>query len=213
MATNIPDVQGQSIAHCALIKLTLGATTYYLSSAYKPLVWETNVYTELGAFLSVSSIVDDFKTTNGDISLTLSGIPSNADYLGIILSSPVKGGEIEIYRGFFDPTTLIISSIVPRYKGIITNFAIEETTSFLSGELVNAVSVTCASINTLLENKIAGQRTNGTDRKKFFPGDISFDRVKDLQNTGFDFGKEYAGGTGYSGGGGGPGQGRREQQR
>jgi hypothetical protein len=59
----------------------------------------------------------------------------------------------------------------------------------------------------VLENKVTGQRTNGTDRNRFYPTDISFDRVKTLQNTSFDFGKKYVGGNGYGGGGGGGGRG------
>jgi hypothetical protein len=58
----------------------------------------------------------------------------------------------------------------------------------------------------VLQNKISGQRTNSTDRKRYFPGDISFDRVADLTNTSFDFGKKYVGGQGYGGGGGGGGR-------
>jgi hypothetical protein len=50
-----------------------------------------------------------------------------------------------------------------------------------------------------MENRISGQRTNGSDRRKFFPSDISFDRCKDLQNVNFDFGKKYTGGNGYGG--------------
>jgi len=197
-------VQGTRISHALLVDLTLGNVTYYMSSAYAPISYGGNTYTELGAFLSISAMTDDFKTTNGDVEITLSGIPSDADYLGIILSSPVKGGIINIRRAFFDPDTLLALSgqVYERYKGVITNFVIDESTSFISGELVNSVTVTCASKNKLLETKIAGQRTNSADRKKWYPGDISFDRVKDLMNTTFDFGKEYTGGQGYGGGGG-----------
>lgn len=218
MGTNITAVQGTNISHAMLLDITLGATTYYVSSAYKPITYDGNTYTELGAFISTTALTEDFKTTNGDIQITLSGIPSEADYLGIILSTPVKGGAINIRRAFFDQSTMEVISgqVYERYKGIITNFVIEESTSFISGDLVNAVTVTCASLNALLESRIAGQRTNSADRNKFFPGDISFDRVKDLMNTSFDFGKEYGGGTGYGGGGGGgPGRGpgRNQQHR
>jgi len=123
------------------------------------------------------------------------------------MGTQIKGGNVVVKRGFFDVDDLSLNSgdVYERYRGIITNFSIGEDTSFISGELVNSVTITCASINALLENKVTGQRTNGTDRKKFYPGDISFDRVKDLMNTDFDFGKEYTGGRGYGGGGGGGG--------
>ena len=66
--------------------------------------------------------------------------------------------------------------------------------------------MTCASINTILENRITGQRTNPVDRNKYYPGDQTFNRVPDLHNVNFDFGREYTGGTGYGGGAGGGGR-------
>ena len=106
MGTNITAVQGTNISHALLMDITLGTTTYYISSAYKPIIFDGNTYTELGAFLSTTALTEDFKTTNGDVQITLSGIPSEADYLGIILSTPVKGGTINIRRAFFNPTTM-----------------------------------------------------------------------------------------------------------
>lgn len=204
MATPIPEVGNASISHAVFIDLTLDDTTYYISNAYKPITIGANTYTELGAFLGVSTITEDIKTTNGDITISLSGIPSDANYMNIVLGSPIKGGDVVIRRAFFDINTLeqIPGAVYERYRGIITNFAIQEDTSFITGELVNSISVSCASINSLLSTRVSGQRTNGSDRRRYYPGDISFDRVKELQNTQFDFGREYRAGTGAGGGGG-----------
>jgi hypothetical protein len=211
MATTITPVQGTHISSCLLIELTLDATTYYISSAYKPVTYNSNTYTELGSLLQVSDIAEDVRTTNGDISVVLSGIPSEQDYLSLILSSKIKGGEIKIYRAFYDLITHEIdtSEVYLRFSGVITNFAITE--EFTPGtELSNSVTITCASINSLLENRISGQRTNPDDRARLFPNDAVFDRVPELYNISFDFGKEYqSGGGGYGGGGGGGGGNRR----
>jgi len=221
MATTITPVQQDHISSCLLIDLTLDSTTYYISSAYKPITYNTNTYTELGSFLQVSDFQEDIRTTNGDISLTLGGIPSEQNYLSLILTTPVKGGNISVYRGFYDITTneLDTSQVYKRFQGVITNFAIQE--DFQPGQtLTNSVTVTCASINSLLENRIAGQRTNPQDRERLFPNDAVFDRVPELFNISFDFGKEYQGygygGGGGRGGGGGGGRNKRirdEQQR
>ena len=213
MSTSIPQVANTSISHAIFIDLTLSAnfvpTTYYISSAYKPITIGGNTYTELGAFLQLCAITDDLKITNGDLQISLSGIPSNVNYMDIVLSNPIKGGNVVVRRGFFDVNTMqpIANAVYERYRGVITNFAVDETTNFLTGELVNSITVSCASINTLLQNKVTGQRTNSTDRKRYYPGDISFDRVADLTNTSFDFGKKYTGGQGFGGGGGGGGRG------
>jgi hypothetical protein len=93
--------------------------------------------------------------------------------------------------------------VYQRFSGIITNFSVEEQENILEGKLTNSIAVSCASINTILENKIAGQRTAPADRNKFFPGDTTFKRIPELQNVAFDFGREYTGGGSYGGGGGG----------
>jgi len=73
--------------------------------------------------------------------------------------------------------------------------------------------VITSSINTILKNKISGQRTNPEERKRLVPGDKIFDRVPDLYNTAFDFGAEYVGARGGAGGGGGGGGGNRGRFR
>lgn len=218
MATSIPQVTGvNNIIHCMLIDLTLANTTYHLSSAYKPVSYNSNTYSELGSFIQVGDLTEDIKTTNGDITVSLSGIPSEADYMANVLTTPIKGGTIQISRAFFDDDYgFNASNVYGRYKGVITNFSISEDEDILTGKLNNTISITCASINTILENKVAGQRTSLTDRQKFFVGDQTFKRVADLQNVQFDFGREYSYNAGSGGGrgrGGGGGMGRHYNMR
>jgi len=207
MATTITPVQQDHISSCLLIDLHLDGTIYYLSSAYKPVTYDGNTYTELGSFLNVNDFTEDIKTTKGDISLTLSGIPSEQNYLSAILTTKIKGGKVILRRGFYNITTheLDTAQVYTRFSGIITNFIIQE--DFTPGSVLqNTVTVTCASITSILENKISGQRTNPSDRDRLYPNDAVFDRVPLLYNISFDFGKEYqAGGGGYGGGGGGGG--------
>lgn len=201
--------QNQFSLQCLLIDITLDDTTYYMSTAYQPVTFAGNTYTELGAFITVDDLRADLKATNGDIAISLAGVPSEAAYMDIVLSAPIKGGTVVVRRAFFNTNTLnfIPQFVFERYRGVITNFSVDETENFLNGELNNRITITCASLHTLLEQKRAGQRTNGSDRRQFFPGDISFDRVSTLQNTSFDFGKEYSGGGGFGGYGGGGGGG------
>ncbi len=84
----------------------------------------------------------------------------------------------------------------------------------MTATLTNSVTVKWASINTLIENRLSGQRTNPDDRARLFPNDQVFARVPELYNISFDFGKEYQGygygGGGGRGGGGGGGRGRQK---
>ena len=212
--TTIVEVQGTNIQAITLIDLQIGATTYYLSSNWKPVTVGGNAYTELGAFLSIANLSDDLKYNSSDLTLTLSGIPSDQNYLSKILTENIKGGNVTIQRAFVDPDTYELTGTqYTRFKGIITNFKIDETVNILSKQMDYAVTVTLASQLTVLSNKITGQRTNPDDRKRLYPNDKSFDRVPILYNTAFDFGKEYSTGGNYGGGPGNGGGGRREQQR
>jgi uncharacterized membrane protein YgcG len=209
MATTITAVQGDHIVSVIMIDLTLDNTTYYLSNAYKPVTYDGNTYTELGSFLGMNAMVDDIKATNGDLSISLSGIPSDADYMNIVLTTNIKGGEVIVRRGFMDKNDLELdtSQVFTRYSGIITNFAITEDVDILTKQNTNSITITVSSINALLETKVKGQFTNPENRKRIFPNDQIFNRIPDLQNLHFDFGKEFKSGGNYGGGGAGGGGG------
>ena len=120
MATSIPQVETPDIIHCLLVDLTLGSNVYHLSTAYTPVTYNSNTYTELGSFLSVGEFEENIKTTNGDLQISLSGIPSEADYMTQVLSAPIKGGEVKIYRAFFDDNYAFnASNVYGRYSCLL----------------------------------------------------------------------------------------------
>lgn len=224
MATDITAVQQDNISHALFIDVQIGGNVFYMSNAYKPITVEGNVYNELGSFLAVDDFQDDIRKTEGDVTLSLSGIPSDEDYLALMLAEPIKGGNVTIRRGFYNISNAEIQTdqVYTRYKGVITNFSIQDDASRLEDRETVTMSIMTSSINTVLKNKIKGQRTNPTERKRLYSGDKIFDKVPDLYNTAFDFGREYSGGGGYGGGTGGGGGGggggnrrriRDEQQR
>ena len=189
-----------SINHCVAITIDLGpGNVFYISDAYKPITVNGNVHTELGALLNISSSKEDLRAATSDIQISLSGIPGDQDYITPMLNRPIKGGIVTISRVFFDPETQeeLVNQVYQRFSGVITNYAISEDSDYGEGKLTRQAQISCSSTLSVLENKITGQRTNSADREKFFPSDVSFDRVKELQNTEFDFGREYTGGTGY----------------
>jgi len=181
MATTIPPVTGNStIASALFVSMQLGDTTYYISNAYKPITVASNSYTDLGSLLTVSDFTYDYKSTQSTIQFAISGIPNTTDYMNIVQTNKIRGGDIEIRRVFFDTTTLepLSGQEYLRFKGIISNFAIEENTDFFQGVATNTISFECTSVYTILSKKISGQRTNGSDRRRFYTDDQSFDQVK-----------------------------------
>ncbi len=138
MSTSIPELADDNIKHCLLIDLTIDNTTYYISNAFKALTYNSNDYTECGAFLQVTEFTQDIKTTNGDITLSLSGIPSEIDYIQTILSAKITGGTCKIYRSFFD-SSYTVTNVYERFSGIIPTFETPDNDNLLEGRPTNTV--------------------------------------------------------------------------
>ena len=101
MATTITSVQQADISHAMFIDLEVGANVYYVSNAYTPITIDGNLYNELGILLSVTDFTDEIKATEGDITISVSGIPSETNYITRVLEAPILGGNVTLRRGFF----------------------------------------------------------------------------------------------------------------
>lgn len=210
MAQTIPAVQSPAIEHGVLIDLTLpdpdtgDAILYRISNCYTNVVYAGNTYTALGGFLQINDIQGDLQSTKNDISLGLSAIP--AEYIEAIMGREIKGGNIRIYRAFFDTATQQIKNVSGtdqvflRFDGYITNFAIQEdVASYQTADVTHTITVTASSILGVLENRVSGRRTNTTSYQRQYSEqyitsailtDPAMDRVVTLKAATFDFGKE-----------------------
>lgn len=184
MATSIPAVTGNtSIASALFVSMQMGDTTYRFSNAYKALTVGGHSYTDLGHLLTVDDFTYDYKATQATVQVAISGVPNTPDYMQIVQDSKIRGGDVEIRRAFFNTDTLepLSGEEYLRFKGLISNFVIEEESSFFEGVSTNTIIFECASVYAVLTNKFSGQRTNGSDRRRFYTDDISFDNVKNIK--------------------------------
>jgi hypothetical protein len=126
----------------------------------------------------------------------LSGIDPNN--IAIILSSSIKGSELEVWRGFLDSQNQIIQTptqqFFKRYKGIVNNIAISEDFDEKARQRLATCIISSASMRMVLENRNAGIKTNSTTWKNIYPNDTSMDRVAVIASAYFDFGKAPLGG-------------------
>ena len=199
MSTNIPAVQKNAIEHGVLIDLTLDDTIYYISNCYKNVVHNGNEYLALAGFLNTSDIQNNITNANNEIQISLSAIPPA--YIAATIGQPIKGGEVNVYRAFFDYNTqeIITGEVYRRFAGIISNFSVQEDLNFDADtpEVTHTITIVAASIMGVLENKISGRRTNKQDFELVWPelgnnpADPSMERVEALFNSSFDFGKKY----------------------
>jgi hypothetical protein len=146
--------------------------------------------------MGMSEMQDDLKTTNNQIGIQLSGLPpddGSPNYMGIVLNSNIKGGKIQIYRAFFDPTSgnYDAQQVYLRFSGYISNYSLSENWDQDNLLTSNTIGIQCSSIHAIMEKKYTGRRTNDADQQFWYPGDTGMYRVKALADSQFDFGKPF----------------------
>lgn len=166
------------------------ATFDYFSDYHKPYTIGGETYDGIGQLLSVSPTEDNLRAAPGQIEVVVSGIPTSG--IQAALNADLKGSEITIYRAFFDSETgellPIAENPAGKFRGIINNFAIENNLIMGDDNATISLMLECSSWLELLQNKIAGRRTNPLDQKAYDPTDVSMDRVPSLARSNFDFG-------------------------
>ena len=174
-------------------------TVLTFSSSYKDETISGNVYDALGGLLSVGSQLRNLRATSGETTIALSGVDGNNIYN--VLATNIRGSEVEVLRGFYN-NNMILSNTYNRFKGIVTSYGISEDRD---GQEDNfTVSVGASSYKTVLENRIAGRKTNKESWRYFDSTDSSMDQVYAISGVTFDFGQTPKAGTVVPGGGGFP---------
>lgn len=187
---NIPQVDNVPYVNNAeFVKLTVtnddnSTTVHTFSTSYRTETIDGQTYLALGGLLMVGSQQRDLRVTSFDTSITLSGLTSDNIYL--VLGTRIKGSLIEIWRGFYDSNYSLVNT-VRRFNGVITSYTITEERVDEVDNFI--ISVNCSSYKTVLENRIAGRKTNTNSWKEFNSTDVSMDKVAALDSAYFDFGK------------------------
>lgn len=193
MTTTMNALNSANIRHAEFVRLQIGnpvTSTYSFCNAAAPITVSGITFSNLGMLLSLGDIPQDIKATSDDITISLTGIdPAN---IALILSSNIKGSTVEIWRGFLDSNNQIITSpstqFFKRYTGIINSVGISESFETEARIRVATCTIACTSMRKVLENRIAGLRTNQKSWQFFYPGDTSMNRVASISNQYFDFG-------------------------
>lgn len=143
-------------------------------------------YTRLGRLLSLSSASSELRVSDQDINITISAIPTDA--IKEIVYSKIKGSRVLISRKFFRTSTGTLIGTSTVFSGFINNYTINEDYDNNTKSSTNTVTFTCTSNINMLQEKVAGRKTNSFSQKTFYGSDVSMDRVAVLKNSSFDFG-------------------------
>jgi hypothetical protein len=193
---NIPAVSGNKllVINAEFIKLTIyndvsnsaNTSVYTFSSAYQEETIDGQVYTPLGGLLAVGVQQRDLRTTSADTSITLSGIDGNNIYAA--LGTKIKGSKIEITRGFYN-NNYVLANTAHRFTGIVTSYNIGEDLQLIEDTDNFTVTVNASSFKSVLENRIAGRKTNPASWQVFNSTDSSMNNIYSISDQNFDFGK------------------------
>lgn len=147
-------------------------------------------YPAVGTLLGVTQIANELKSSQADVTISLSGIPGQ--YMSDIVSNPIKAAPVEIRKVFFDTSgnfLNIVGNPVLEFVGVVSNFSIDEKwTNYSSQTVTSTINLTCASTLAVLSKQEAGRRTNQADQNYWFPGDNAMNRVASLTDAVWDFG-------------------------
>lgn len=179
-------------------------TVLTFSSAYSNQTIDGSVYYALGGLLSVGAQTRNLRVTSGDTVIALSGISGNNIQVVLDSEGKIRGSLVEVKRGFFNTDgTLNTANVYTRFTGIITNYNITEDREEKTDNFT--VTVTASSYKTVLENRIAGRKTNKESWRYFNSTDSSMDNVYAISGVSFDFGQDPKNKTVVPGNGGGYG--------
>lgn len=191
MSTTIPEVvDAPRVRSAEFIKLTVvtesTSTVYTFSTSFRPEVYNGQTYTPVGGLLQIGQQNRDLRATSADTSISLSGIDPDNIYL--VLGTPIRGSEVEIYRGFYTDN-YVLDNVVKRFTGIVTSYNISEDHDATNNTDVFTVAINCSSYKTVLENNVGGRRTSQDTWDYWYAGtDTSMANVAKLNGAYFDFG-------------------------
>jgi len=176
----------RSIQTNLFVKLVIpGYATLTFSDYHRSYTIDGTNYTGLGQLLSVGNTEDSLRAAPSDITISISGIPSQN--VTDVLNNKIKGSECKIYRAFFDPTTAsllpVLGNPAGKFQGVVSNYDITDDLDMGDDTGTVTLTLTVTSVVELLQNKVTGRRTNPQD----FP-DGEMARVLPLQKSNFNFG-------------------------
>ena len=188
-----PDLTSYTTIGTALfVEITLSGSYIRFSDYNTTVTIDGNSYQGLGKFIGITSSSSELKPTLEGISITITGIPNSS--ITDIMNANIKGSPIKVLRVFFNATTGSVLSIAGnpsgRFFGLVNNYSLDEEYDVSTRTGINTITLSCSSLTEILENKIAGRKTNPSSFKSYYSTDLSMDRVPSLVNSNFDFGKK-----------------------
>jgi hypothetical protein len=160
-------------------------------------VWNKNpqLQEQDGRLVNILQSASTVKGKDQTLSISMTGLPDD-DMYDQILAQRLKWQTVYLWRGLFDENGAVIkesdtvTDIPPQqiFKGFVTQFSVTENYDNDTTESNSFITIECSSAMELFKVKTAGRKTNRQSQQRFFPSDVSMNRVTTIANTDFMFG-------------------------
>lgn len=175
-------ITSTSLWPAIFVSMTFQTGTVYIWSGLGSITWNSQTWTGVGSFGSVSMVEEGNMVEAKGLVLSLSGIDSSllADALQEFLSR----GPVQVYLGLFDGSTsppTLIADPLTAWSGLM-----DQPTIDVGGE---TATITIACESKLLELNVPNQLRYTQDcQQANFPGDLGFTFVAGIQEQNIAWG-------------------------
>lgn len=156
-----------------LCSVTTTGGTFYMTDAYKDIVYNGHTYLKVGHFLNFSEIEESYEVMVSNVTISLSGVDQanianflNNDYI----DQPVK-----IYLGFLGDSDVLVSDPILIFEGRIDMPVVNEDPT--GGSCIVAVQASNAWVDF---QRRTGRRANHEEQQIYFPGDKGFEFASEV---------------------------------
>ena len=116
--------------------------------------------------MGISEFSEQTELSKSSISLGLSG--ADQTFISTVLNENITNDTVDIFRGFLDNSSALISDPFLFYKGQIEGFSIAEN------DTASTINLSIVSHWADFEKK-NGRKTNNTSQQRFFSTDVGMD--------------------------------------
>ena len=185
-----------NIRYADFVRITVNGTSYRFTTAPNDITVsavDASAFSAVGVLIKINDVQRDIKSTANETTVTMTGIDTSV--LGWVLTQNLKGSAIQMWHGFFDTNGALITTggtggLYQFFNGFVNSFAITEQWMEEIKTYVGTVTISAASIQLVLQNRVAGRYTNNNSWQFFTPGDTSMNRVSFVETINHQFGKD-----------------------
>jgi len=174
------EITGQHLRPAFFVQMHFASGDSFVWSGYGTVNWNGHDFVGLGTLGQISTIEESSDIKANNLTLTLSGIPSDA--LAQAMGETRQGNPVTIWFGCLGDNNNVLADPIKSFAGRMDVPLIEE------GSQTSTISITVESILVDLQRSRLRNYTH-EDQQIDFPGDLGFEYVPGLQDWNGVWGK------------------------